>query len=675
MLSGCFPTPAPTAPATTTPTATSTAVLPPSVTPAPGTPTATPAPPTPAPPTFTYQSGQLRIRTALLEMVFAQGTVTYLQDTASGEVLIETDARAQCEQNGEFAAGLVSRNASGARRAYCPAQLKTVTFNQSDAYSATLTYEGGLLFRQARLAYQLRVDAHTGEVLVTLTATEPDAAFRPEAVNLTLSGIRPVAVILGSGVRVARADAAIETRSNAEDFGLHGPNVAVIEGQSAVAAVWSETTTYAPETIRLTHTPQSDHFTLHSAADPKTGDPSAISSPPWRIGVYPNWLEAARRWRQTFEQRTGARPLWDNPTPWVRDIHAVFDATNQIYGGDAAKYAALAAIAPPRQVLFYLWNGDRIVLFGDHTLAANIGRPDPESLAYIDQYGWPLLLYHPFNLIYTEAGAALRLAELSSAGRLPPGYTFTPDYDGPPEAWMTYWGDTRGVYGPPLYLVHPASPQFQNYLVRNFGNYAAKYHADGAYMDILGNNGDSYFINSPRRLIDGQDYVLGERNALQRVREALPELAIMSEYQANWLIPYTFYTWQGVATHTRQAEIAAMRINHPLRTALLGSYMWMRESNDGPIDDPLAALLGTLPQVSLVGDYEVSDDRARWSQARARLFCEEELFNDLPPRWDLEALAYYRSKSGHWFKFKRIGNSYGYVEELPDGSEVIRLVK
>jgi hypothetical protein len=60
--------------------------------------------------------------------------------------------------------------------------------------------------------------------------------------------------------------------------------------------------------------------------------------------------------------------------------------------------------------------------------------------------------------------------------------------------------------------------------------------------------------------------------------------------------------------------------------------------------------------------------------ARAKLFCQEELFNDLPPKWDPQALAYYRSKSGHWFKLNRLGEKkYAYVEELPDGRDRIRL--
>jgi len=149
----------------------------------------------------------------------------------------------------------------------------------------------------------------------------------------------------------------------------------------------------------------------------------------------------------------------------------------------------------------------------------------------------------------------------------------------------------------------------------------------------------------------------------------------MSEYQGQWLIPFAFYSWEGSVTHIRQNAHAQSRINHPLRTALIGSYTWTRESNREYVDDVVAALMGTLPEVSLVGDYGVSDDRALWSQARAKLFCEEELYNALPPAWADDALAYYRSKSGHWFKFARIGSTYGYIEIMPDGEHVIRLMR
>ena len=73
------------------------------------------------------------------------------------------------------------------------------------------------------------------------------------------------------------------------------------------------------------HHPEYDHIILHTPQDPKQEDKHKIVSSPWRIGTYKNWLEAARRWRQRFEQRTMARPLWENRAAWVRKIHAVHD--------------------------------------------------------------------------------------------------------------------------------------------------------------------------------------------------------------------------------------------------------------------------------------------------------------------------------------------------------------
>ena len=85
--------------------------------------------------------------------------------------------------------------------------------------------------------------------------------------------------------------------------------------------------------------------------------------------------------------------------------------------------------------------------------------------------------------------------------------------------------------------------------------------------------------------------------------------------------------------------------------------------------------MATLPEISLVGDHQVDVERAIWSQGRARLFCEKELFNDLPDEWDDHALAYYRSNTGNWFMFKKIDSKYAYVEKFPNGHEVVHLSK
>lgn len=634
--------------------------------------------PSPAPielpkPQFTYHFGRLTIETALLKMEIKDGAIVLLRDQATRETLLESDASGQCNLDYLLSGGFTSRDRFGNLTRACPPSFQDAEFTQVDDYRAQLTYQGLSEAPQTRLVFDLAVDPATGEILLQLTGLETRPGQSPAALNLALMNLRTPAIILGSGVKVERGDPPLETQTTEAGYGLYGVTMAVIEGEQASAAVWSESTQFAPEFIRLIHAPAQDHLILHSEPDPKETVPGQIVSPPWRIGTYPRWEQAALRWRQEFEQRTGARPLWENRAQWVRQVHAVFDSTNQLYEDMPQKYAELAAVAPPGCVLFYLWNGDRLVLFGDHTLAAQIGRPDPALLRNVQEFGWPLLLYHPFNLIYTETGADQRLKSLAAQGWLPSGYQFTPDFPGAPGEWYAYWKNARGDYDDTLAILHPAAPEFQRYLVQNFGNYAHGYGANAAYMDVLGNDGVSFF-SPERRVIAGQDYVLGEISALTLLQTERPELAVMNEYQSSWLVPYAFYTWEGVETHLRQAEIANMRLNHPLRAALLASYQWARETNGEQADDLLAALLGTLPQISLAGDYEVNDPRALWSQQRAKLFCEEELFHDLPTEWDPDALAYYRSqRTGHWFKFARLGDSYGYVEILPDGTEQIRL--
>lgn len=671
VLTGCIeetitPTPTTTGNPTTSPT--------PSMAPSEPSPS-TSTPTSPEPPVFNFRFERLIIETSLLDMEIKDGAIVFLKDKQTAEVLVDTNAAGQCELDAMLAAGFASKAANGNVTRRCPTSFREVTFTQLDDYHGKLTYQGMPDAMESRLEFDIAIDPKTGEVLLKLTGLETIPENTPSAINLTIMSLKTPAIILGSGMKVDRETPAIETQTTESGYGLYGVTIAVIEGRQSTAAVWSESTQFAPEFIRLIHTPQQDHLVLHSERDPEETVGGQISSPAWRIGTYPAWVNAAARWQQEFEQRTGAKPLWENNTEWVRKVHAVFDSTNQLYGGAPEKYDELAALAAPEKVLFYLWNGDRIVLFGDHTLAAQIGRPDPEMLAVIQKYGWPLLLYHPFNLIFTENGAKERLAYLSRQGWLPENYQFTPDYPGAPDDWFSYWKDERGDYDETLAILHPASEKFRAYLARNFDNYARRYGAKAAYMDVLGNDGISFFSPS-QQLIDGQDYVTGEKETVAYLQTNLPGLGIMSEYQSPWLIPYTFYTWEGVETHQRQANIANTHINHPLRTALLGSYMWTRETNSEQADDILAALLGTLPQVSLVGDYDVSDERARWSQERAKLFCDEELFNALPSQWDDDALAYYRSqRTGHWFKFVRTENSYKYIEILPNGDEIIRLVK
>ena len=110
---------------------------------------------------------------------------------------------------------------------------------------------------------------------------------------------------------------------------------------------------------------------------------------------------------------------------------------------------------------------------------------------------------------------------------------------------------------------------------RNYRNWCVTYQADGCYFDILGTDEIGKF-SSDRKIIEGQDYATGEKNAIARINKDLPNLAVMSEYVNSGLLPHVFYTWEGY-THVTQNSHAKTKINHPLRTALIGSYVWSQE--------------------------------------------------------------------------------------------------
>ena len=627
-----------------------------------------------------FQDGKLLMQTQSMVLGIEGGAITYVQDVETGEVLVDAEAYSSRPEGPVGLVGFASQDAASDLHLRRPEPSSSVSCSWDGDSAVRLVYSplySGDAPAAAQLIVDLSVDRASGEVVVRATGIEGDASLRPATVDIPIMRMSTPAVILSSGARYARGDAEAVDQTTYPDLGLNSPNMAVVEGLDAVLAVWSETTEFAPEYIQVQHTPAYDHLILHTGQDPKQASPEMIVSSPWRIGTYRTWPKAARRWRNRFEERTGARPLWENRIAWVRNIHAVFDGMSQDYGDNREKYAELAGIADPEKVLYFLWNGDRIVLMGDHTLVERIGRPTPEFLAIVRRYGWPLLLYHPYNLIYSETGTVSRLEFLADKGWLPDGYRFSPDYEGTPDAWHGFWADVRVNHHDDAnyYLLHPASAKFGDYLVRNLRNYRDLYQADGAYLDMLGDDNRTLFRDGALAVIEGQDPIAGETNVVARIAEELPGFGVMSEYQGQWLIPFAFYSWEGSVTHIRQNAHAQSRINHPLRTALIGSYTWTRESNREYVDDVVAALMGTLPEVSLVGDYGVSDDRALWSQARAKLFCEEELYNALPPAWADDALAYYRSKSGHWFKFARIGSTYGYIEIMPDGEHVIRLMR
>jgi len=627
---------------------------------------------------FDFNQGGLSVKTNSMELKIVGGAIIFIKDLVSGEILVDSDPFQDRPADAEFIGYSVSQ-IDGSITSKAPLSIAAVEFLPVADCQASLTYNGlgsDSKTSSGSLLIEVTIDAARGDVILQAAGVETEPNAQPRSINIPIMRATTPAVILGSGALYARQEARASDKTTHVDYGLYAPTVAVLQGQNSVVAVWSETTRFAPEYIRLEHRPQYDHLILHAKQDPASTEQQAIKSPPWRISTYPSWEQAAKGWRAQFEASTGARPLWENRSTWVQNIHAVIDATYQDYGADPNTYAQFASLTPPSKTLFFLWNGDRIVLYGDPTLVDVIARPSPQFLQAVELYGWPLILYHPYTIIRSRPGTVQRLDFLAKQGWLPANYQFKPTYNGQPEDWHAYWEDISTNYedGSKMSILHPGAVKFRNYFINNLDDYLSQYHASGAYLDIQGADQDDDFPPE-KKVVDGLSYVLGEITLMDETARQLPHYGMMSEYQSPWLLPYIFFSWEGGETHSQRNILAQTRLNHPLRVALTGSYAWTREST--AFYDPIAsALMGSLPQVSIDGDQGVDSSKANWSQERAKLFCDEELFNDLPEKWDVDALAYYRSmKTGRWFKFMLIDQGYGYVEILSDGTEVTRLAR
>jgi len=629
-------------------------------------------------PAFEWRDNRLRVRTAALELVWEQGAVTSIQDRRTGEVLSHA-------RPGDFLAEIPcgssvtddwsrfvdpygqKRSVAGATGSppgssrLRPGPASTYEYRRQGDREAEIVVRN-LLAGEAgdELTYRVRVEADSGEVVLRATSRTDPARKPPVVLDLPLLGFTGKGAILSSGAYYARSEPpqweyAVRWANN-----LSSPRMAVIEGQRGCLAVWADEP-YEPGNVVLAHDPACDHVILHAEPSPLQKDRSSLVSTTWRLGAFAAWPDAARRWRRLFERATGAKPLWENRCPWTRSIHAVSTDMPSSSAAAEAHYADLAKRIDPRKLLLFYWNGDRIVLFGDHRYMAKMGRPTPEMIAALKKHGFRWMGYHPYVLLYAPQAMKPRLDKWAAKGEVPDGYQFTPDYDGPPAGFPEcFRGVATGYYKPldeaELWVIHPGSALGRQYLVRNFSNYCRAHQMDGAYFDILGAD-HGYMYPPEKQVLDGLDYRRGEERALADIARHDPDLAVMSEVESEWTLAHCFYTWEG-ETHfdlPRAHPSIRARFNHPLRTALWGSYAWTREEELEPAE---SALVGALPRLR-VGD--------EWSEARAKLFAEEELYNDVPPQWDAEALACYRAKGDRWFQYRRLPYGEGVVEMTPEG--------
>jgi len=622
---------------------------------------------------FHLEGSCLTVRTAAIELVIEDGGVVLLRDRRTGETFAQCEpwpalrqvpsGASSADDWGTFIrawrAGSThyadDAKAQAARRR--PGQGWQCRFKPAGRSEAELVCQEPA---GSELRYLVRADRRTGEIVLRASAR---LASTPLSLDVPILGLAGQAVILGNGARYTRDDPPEVDFCMRWANNLYSPRFAVVEGKHGCLAVWTEDYSGVGN-LYLAHGKATDHLILHGGRDPRERDASAMASLSWRIGVFPDWAAAARRYRQLFEEATGAVPLWENRCRWVRSVHAVSTSVPSPAEAEVY-YRRLAELIPPARLLLFYWNGGDILLFGDHRYKDKARRPSPEAVAALQKQGFRWMGYHPYVLIYSPKGTEARLKELASRGELPEGYAFAPDYGGPPERFHGHFrpvstGYYRKLDEAELWVVHPGSREGREYLARNFGSYCKAHGMSGAYMDILGGD-HSYQFPPEKQVLGGLTFPMGEAQALREMRRRHPDLAVMSEIESEWTVAHTFYTWEG-ATHfelpRRHASIRT-KVNHPLRTALWGSYAW---TQDQELDPAESALIGALPPL-VAGDD--------WSVARARLFADEELFNDLPPgRWPPEALACYRGRGGKRFEFRKLPFGDAFVEATPSGHKL-----
>jgi len=608
-------------------------------------------------PFFHFEDNRLFVRTKKLELVIEGGVISSLKNVATGEVFSQGNP---WEHLGKM---------EGKKQLLRPGPESSCLWQQAGADQGILTYTNlpGSKNQLDAVDYYISVDTTSGGVLVktVIRVTEPSSV--PENSSLPLTNLKTRAVILGSGAKYTRQDAPVINYSVRWANNLYSPPLAVVEGERSCLFLWS-TDFFAGHNVVIHHEPEADGLFLTTERDLREKSNLQTSSVLWRFDVFPTWLEAVKQYRKSYEKTTGAKPLWENDCPWVRKIHAVHTgAPGGAHGSPSPEesdryYQKLAEKVDPAKILLFYWNGNGIVAFGDHRYMTRLGWPKEPVVAAIKKYGFRWMAYYPWTLIYSPKGLIKRYQEIKEKNwGFPEGYVFTPDYRGPPEKFYDYFRPVAtGYYQPKdktmeemegLWVLHPGSRLVREYLVRNYGNYCAFHGASGCYFDILGAD-HGYMFPAERKVMDGFLYRDGEAVALKELRKAHPHLAIMSECQSQWTVPYTFYTWEGASHFTlpRAYPSIKSKLNHPLRTALWGSYTWTREAGIEPDE---SALVGGLPELNLKDD---------WSVARVKLFTEEELFNDLPEKWEEEALAYYRGRNGKWFQYRKLPYGDGYVE-------------
>ena len=640
-------------------------------------------------PLFSFNAtlGRLYVCTPALKMVFDSGAVVHLSDSVRGEVLLDTDISINMPSPTftfiGFASSTLPNGDGTVHERTCNAA--AATFAQSGMVG-TLTYSpcyrSGSPIAGTSLVYTFTIDIF-GDISISATATEAEASYAPYTLDVPIMNFAKTSVITRSQ-EVAYADANITI-----DY-ISGADVplAIGKGSASCFGVWSENNKIINDYVKLFHYQSNySHIVLKTLNDPKQVaiNPLVMSAGPWRFSAQADWLGVTKRWRTTYTGiHADIKPLWQKSPSWIQNVHCRYGKTHPIsaptHWSDVVDTIPAANFVADSPGVEYNGFGDYMILYGQIHPRLTDSEPSDWELPTILSLGIKMIGYFYWNAIHGIPADRLAQADVSpylgtwTYNNGVPPTDFNPDYSGAKTeaAWLAYWNDCSIQSSPGSYVswLHPGSSKFATF-IQMFRDYCAWWNLAGCFWDTASSDRDTSFLTvAPSiRVIAGQDFMAGQKVAMQNVYQ---DLVIVPEYFRVDLMAYIFYAYD-----VRQWAVDSKVMTHPLRTALTGSYSWSLDQSINTINivnysHDIFATMGCIPEFALVGEGDSPTFGAEYFIARAKLFCDYEMFNDLPTTWATGALAYYRCNTSNYIRFiKRATGRYAFIEEA--GPDVVRL--
>jgi hypothetical protein len=617
--------------------------------------------------------GRLYINTPTMKMIFANGAVIHLSDSIRHEALVDCAITENMPTNKWVFIGFASINAGGGvhERWGQPATASFVASGMVGTLTYDPCYRSTSQIAGTKLVYVFTIDI-SGDISITVTATEAEAGYVPYTVDIPIMNFSGASVITQAR-KILYDDANVTLL-----YIGNGGTVPISIGKcnDSCFGVWSDNDKKISEYINIQHTQSSHtHMILHTGTDAnlKTGpDPKQVAinnmiivGGPWRFTVQEEWLGVANQWRAVYNTATpDNKPLWEKSPAWVQDVHCRYgmhhpsDYATKLPDVVGQGIAAANIIVDPYGLDFN-GNGESMIIYGQHEPRLTITYPSLGEIAKLAELGLRSIGYWFWDCVQNNLDAKVQSDQAYvpsdwlvawNAWVADPGQAcpFNPDYDGEktPAAWLAYWDNCTTLYSGFDDLIHPGSPKWLETYLPIFQEHCRLWGFSGCFWDTAFVDRDGkYFAQNPEiRLINNKSFMDGCVDAAKSIYETL---VIIPEYFSHHLMPYTFYTWEGVGTWLDGSRV----INHPIRAALIGSYVW---SKDIRLTNPVNftdysheyfAFLGCIPQFCLDTDYHAPTFGNKYFTARAKMFCDYELFYDLPTTWGDVAvnLAWYRS--------------------------------